>query len=265
MSLILRYLIPLFLLLGVLTGKALPPKEPLPCLDKKFTIVVHILKDSVGETTITEALILAAIDSLNSNFSPICVSFEVCEFKIIDNFQYDDIRWDPEWDEMIVKYHEQNRINMFFVTSMDSYGACGKATLAGIANMENGGIVILKDPSCSAATSKTITHEMGHYFGLSHTFEGSGIELVDGSNCTTEGDEVCDTPGDPFVEGENVATYVDGNCRFISMKKDANGDFYDPIVGNTMSYYPNTCACGFTPEQFVKMANTYLNSNPKMW
>jgi hypothetical protein len=108
---------------------------------------------------------------------------------------------------------------------------------------------------------------MGHYFGLSHTFEPGG-ELVDGSNCSTVSDGICDTPADPFVEGDNTADYVNANCKFISMKKDANGQYYDPIVGNIMSYYPNACKCsaglGFTHDQYLKMANTYL-SNPGMW
>tara|TARA_R110001592_G_scaffold119491_5_gene322650 strand:- start:2429 stop:2758 length:330 start_codon:yes stop_codon:yes gene_type:complete len=109
---------------------------------------------------------------------------------------------------------------------------------------------------------------MGHYFGLPHTWAGAnapGSELADGSNCTTAGDQICDTPADPFIEGTEGEDYVDDDCRFIDMQQDANGDYYTPDIGNIMSYYPDRCKCGFSHDQFWVMVNTYLNSNPKMW
>jgi hypothetical protein len=111
---------------------------------------------------------------------------------------------------------------------------------------------------------RVMQHEFGHYFGLPHTFEGSGAELANGSNCTTAGDLICDTPSDPYVDGDDPNSYVDGNCKFISMKKDANGQYYDPMVGNIMSYYSDACVCGFTHDQYMKMAKTYL-SKIGMW
>ena len=44
-----------------------------------------------------------------------------------------------------------------------------------------------------------MAHEMGHCLGLYHTFEtwnGTSIELVNGSNCSSAGDKVCDTQAD---------------------------------------------------------------------
>ena len=154
---LLRFLLPITILLSLAVGDAyaFTPREPLPCLNKKFTIIAHIVRDSLEQPNVTELEILEAIDTLNRYFSPICVSFEICEFNYIDNFQYDDITWDPEWDEMIIKYHEANRINMFFVTSVDDPGVCGVASLGGIGSMDNGGIVILKGPACFTTTSKT--------------------------------------------------------------------------------------------------------------
>ncbi len=244
---------------GILTKQA-----PLPCLDKKFTIVAHVVRDTFADPGITEAEIQQGIDSLNLAFSPICASFEICEFRYIDNFQYDLINGN-DWEEMQIKYNQDNRINMYFVTDTDDENAiCGFATLGGITMFESGGIVIKK--VCVFPESKTIPHEMGHYFGLLHTFEGSGNELVNGNNCDTAGDIICDTPADPYEVGDPIVNYVDVSqgCRFISNKVDANGEFYVPDVGNIMSYYPNECRCGFTYEQFLHMANTYLSS-PGMW
>jgi len=236
-------------------------RPPLPCLNKKFSIIVHIVKDSLGNSGITEAAILAKINGVNSYFSDICVSFEVCEFRYINNFQYDSLVAPVEWGLLQTDYHEANRINMFFVKRTNDGSSF--ASFGGIANLNDGGIVMIKSHGVMV-----MTHEMGHYFGLHHTFEGSGTanaELVDGSNCLTAGDQVCDTPADPFIEESSQATWVDTvTCEYIYAGQDANGDYYTPYIGNIMSYYK--CArCRFTYGQYERMANTYLNSNPKMW
>ncbi len=230
--------------------------QSLPCLDKEFTIVVHIMRDSLGITAHDSTSIRQAIQNLNPLFEPICASFTVCEIVFHDNFQYANLLGasDAKWVEMQEKYHKDNRINMYFLTSLGGSEA-GFATLGGITNMTDGGIVI--------SELGAIPHEMGHFFGLLHTFTGSGTELVDGSNCSTAGDKICDTPADPYVAGEELSDYIK-DCVFISPKKDANGDFYVPDVGNIMSYYTD-CTCGFTYDQYNAMAMKYLNSSPKMW
>lgn len=240
--------------------------DRLPCVDKKFSVVAHIFLDSLGAPGVSEAQILAIYDNVNADFAPICVSFEVCEFIYHPNFEYDKHRRDTEWDELQVLYHRDNRINVYYVNTIeDPSGACGYAGLGQISGLSDGGIVIQKTGSCCTAGSKTHSHEFGHYFSLVHTFDtGSGNELADGSNCATAGDGICDTPADPFVEGDPVGNYVDGSCHFISMLQDANGDYYDALTGNIMSYYPSTCACSFTHDQLKKMALHYLN-NKGMW
>ncbi|MBL4708188.1 MAG: hypothetical protein JKY48_07095 [Flavobacteriales bacterium] len=234
--------------------------SPLPCLNKRFSIVAHLVKDTLGNTNITEADINSAIDSLNIQFAPICVSFEVCEFRTVDNYQYDDLRFDNQSDELAIKNRLKSRINMFFTQDFTNEDICGRATLGGIASSGN----VFIDKDCTVPGDFTIAHEMGHFFGLKHTFEEPSTQLVDGTDCETTGDGICDTPADPYVNGITISAYIDmPECRFISPDKDANGDFYDPHVGNIMSYYP--CACEFTDGQYKKMAETYLSSNPKNW
>ncbi len=231
-------------------------KERLPCVDKKFSLVIHIVKDSLGDPGVTETNILKDIDSLSAKFKPICVSFEVCEFRYIDNWYYNIVK-NRNWEEKQVLYNAKNRINIYYVNDIKNPtgGACGFAGLGSIGETDTSGVVLKKN--CGGV--RTLYHEIGHYFGLEHTFEKStGSELADGSNCSTAGDGICDTPADPFVKGDDPANYVDGSCKFISMKKDSNGQYYDPLTGNIMSYYPGSCNCGFTHDQYMKMANTYL-------
>lgn len=228
-------------------------KQKLPCLDRKFTIIVHIVKDTTGQPGIALLDIANGVAAINGAFQDICVSFEICEYRYIDNFQYDALDTATELSELMIKYYEKNRINMFVVNSTSIPGSF--ASLGGIADVDGGLICMEK-----SAGAGTYIHEMGHYFGLPHTFDIPG-ELVDGSNCATTGDLICDTPADPYPLGS-----VDADCRFIGMDQDANGDYYTPQVGNPMSYYPGNCRCTkFTHDQFWVMANIYLNSNPKMW
>ncbi|GAB3492649.1 hypothetical protein GCM10027341_07000 [Spirosoma knui] len=82
-----------------------------------------------------------------------------------------------------------------------------------------------------------LPHEVGHYFNLMHTFDygGTGKELVNGSNCSTAGDLVCDTPADPY-DVNNPGTLNNG-CQYIGTVRDANGELYRPDMTNMMSYW----------------------------
>jgi hypothetical protein len=240
-----------------LTSFATPPETPrseLPCLNKRFSIMVHIVKDTLGLPNVTEAEILGEVAGVNAYFDDICVSFEVCEFRYIDNFQWDtlDAVGGFRWSQMLTAHHEDFRINVFYVQHIiEPPGVSGFADLGGINNTGGGGICVTKPGGA-------LLHEMGHYWGLEHTFEGNGTELADGSNCQTEGDGFCDTPGDPYVPFAPPSDYINEDCIFVSMLQDANGDFYDPDVGNVMSYYG--CDCHFSYEQYWHMANTYTNN-----
>ncbi len=241
-------------------------QAPLPCLNKKVSVVAHIVRDSLGNPNITEDSILVAMDTTNSFFKPICLEFEICEFRYIDNFQYDLVMSPNYWEEMQVKYHQNNRLNLFFVDNIAYLPFdCGYADIAGIQEMNALGVMVKK--GCVSFDTKWIAHELGAYMGLLDTFEGNGSELVNGENCETEGDEVCDTPADPYVKGEMIANYISSqdSCRFINAKQDANGEYYKPHVANVMSQYPSFCACGFTYGQLLKMATIYQEAVDKMW
>lgn len=252
----------LFLLSTVLlcgqSNQLMTRDQRLPCLNKKFTIIAHFVLDIDGETGYNENDTSASVDALNDYFAPICVSFEVCEFREVPNYNYWQLDM-SDFGEMLTEYHQANRINVFYVDSITGgqVGATGFASFAGITNLNGGGVVLAN------AGAGTLAHEMGHYFGLEHTFAGNGSEFVNGDNCETVGDGICDTPADPFVPGTDMDIWIQDDCRFIFTGTDANGEFYRPDVGNIMSYYP--CTCGFTNGQFLQMAAVCQSSQPGMW
>lgn len=112
--------------------------------------------------------------------------------------------------------------------------------------------------------NKTFLHEVGHYFGLLHTFQDSNNpdiskrELVTrgaGSNCVTTGDQICDTQADPF---ERLPLIYAFNCdqKTPSDLQDANGETYSPPINNFMSYQQR-CGNVFTEQQYQKMQASF--------
>lgn len=110
-----------------------------------------------------------------------------------------------------------------------------------------------------------LPHEMGHYFGLLHTFETGyrGKELVNGSNCSVAGDLICDTPADINPYDANATNLV--GCAYVGTYTDSLGQRYRPDPRNIMSYWPNQPnkePCDellFTPLQYDRMYNFGLD------
>lgn len=94
---------------------------------------------------------------------------------------------------------------------------------------------------------KTAVHEIGHWFGLWHTFETQGVQ--DGPNPPDpcwEGnpdDDVADTP--------KMKKWGDGECNLLQNscpEPEGWGPVYDP-VRNFMSYSSDECMSEFTQGQ----------------
>ena len=81
----------LFISANALSAQSHTQQSTLPCLDKTFSVVVHIAIDSLGDYGITTDEIEEKIEDMNAYFAPICAKFKVCEFRYIENYQYDDI------------------------------------------------------------------------------------------------------------------------------------------------------------------------------
>jgi hypothetical protein len=113
-------------------------------------------------------------------------------------------------------------------------------------------------------TSHVLSHEVGHCLGLYHTFhglcEGGCEELVNGSNCSSCGDFVCDTPPDPQAHqvDQNTCTWNGYTCGVPN--RDANGDYYNPNTSLIMAYISPNCMQYHTQGQFDRMKAMIDNS-----
>lgn len=104
----------------------------------------------------------------------------------------------------------------------------------------------------------SLPHELGHFFSLLHTHgtnnEHLTTELVDGSNCNTDGDGICDTPADPRLNGLTV----NGHCTYTGTETDAKGNLFMPDTSNIMSYSSKSCRTRFTEQQLARMYAFYM-------
>ena len=231
----------------------------LPCVDQTLTLRVHLVDDEDGSP---QSIDTVAFDSLlgvvNEWFAPICLGFEVCEYRRVENYRYSSFERNDS-TEAAVLFGDRNRIDVF-VANRDSLLREGLGTVDGAtaALRPRASITVVR--AAAERSAKHLAHQLGHYFGLRNTeARVGGQELVNGENCAETGDQICDTPADPFERGANVR-YVafDDPCRFVFRGRDENGQYYVPDTGNVMSPYPEQCACGFTHDQLARMAEVFL-------
>ncbi|QMW00875.1 GEVED domain-containing protein [Spirosoma foliorum] len=227
----------------------------------------HVVRQNDGTGGADIASLNQALVLINQLYQPINIAFYLCGKlpHYINNtalFDYDNTE-----ESLLSNANDvSNAINVYLVNTLTYAGS----EVTGYAYYPNAQAttnrVFLK---ASQLTDYTLAHELGHYFNLYHTFQNNqsstiaNRELVIrpgdalqgrpfGPNCTTAGDFVCDTPADPY--GLTGATL--SGCSYTGTSKDANGDLFNPLIANIMSYY---FSCGmsksFTAGQYARMTD----------
>lgn len=232
-----------------------------PCIDKELSVVVYIAEDTLGIPATTIGDIQAAFILSNADFADCCLSFKVCKEVAMPEPRFYDWVADDHEEDCLGLHYEDNHINMYFTNTVEvaSLGQVG-----GYAYFPGGPDVALIKGGTPQEMKLIISHELGHFFGLYHTFEDDfGAELVDASNCGTSGDLLCDTRADPYFNGGPYAS--DNTCNVLPEAQDANGDWYMPPSNNIMSYYSANCTVKFSNQQLNRMVDQYLNFRSYLW
>ncbi len=132
----------------------------------------------------------------------------------------------------------------------------GYAQFPGWGNWTKYGVIMLHSQfgrfGTSSSEGRTASHEVGHCLNLYHTFEGG----CGGSNCASNGDDVCDTP--PTANSTQGCSLTQNLCS-----NDAGGgspysaDVEDQIE-NYMSY--DDCQNMFSKNQITRMKAAIVNN-----
>lgn len=215
-------------------------------------IKAHIIRHSDGSGGLSISELNSAIGNLNTIYAEAYMEFFLCDgINYINEDALCDFKKGDE--KVLIETNNVNGlINIYFTDSIENSseeGICGYSDNAG----RNDVIVMKTD---CATNGSSLAHEMGHFFSLIHTHGPNNTkttELVDGSNCDTDGDGICDTPADPTLS----TTSVNNFCQYTGNETDANGYKYTPDTNNIMSYSRKGCRNLFTPQQLARMYAFY--------
>ncbi|MDO8550392.1 MAG: M43 family zinc metalloprotease [Ignavibacteria bacterium] len=207
---------------------------------------IHIIRRSDGTGGLTSTQVTNAINIMKADYEERNIYFYKKGESSINNNTYFNFDGSPSSFNSLIQQNPHNdAINLYLLPLGISYGKA--SGIPGIALVIGG----------NYSQTSVISHEMGHCLGLWHTHSGRGCadfancaEATNGTNCTTCGDLVCDTPADPCLSGN-----VNSLCQYV-------GPFgFNPDVPNIMSYTPPECMEHLTTGQFDRMFVMIENSS----
>jgi hypothetical protein len=239
---------------------------------KVIPVVVHIVyTDAIPGTYIDPEVIPQAIEQANLDFEGTGISFNLV------SFDYKNLR-DYDWHDSYVSgsicfpsYQTQATIlardikldlreycNIYVIPKMCST-ILGYAYVGFAANNLDDGVWVLSEtfgvgdmPHLNPKynENETLTHELGHYCGLFHTFAGYPTKCGEHDPdipCEYEGDYVCDTAPIKASRGCIKKGIPGFNCPELMY----DGAFF--TVDNHMDYCSQECRNIFTQGQVNRM------------
>jgi|GEM_PF-1935007 len=261
--------------------------------DYTIPVVFHLLhapNQTVGNgSNISNEQAYQCIDFLNQAFSNtgsyfdpegIDIGFEFCLAQYdpdgnetnginrIVSTSYNEVTLPTDEPEVKTETEHWNPylyLNIYVVNSICQAGNCNIAGYAYPA-VTHGSVydgIVIKAPFAGATFNgtKTLIHEVGHYFNLLHPFDnGCG-----NNDCLADNDRVCDTP--PDASNEQHACSNPPNTCITDIDDTSMNNPYRPItfgglgdqhdmIDNYMDYGYNNCKTRFTIGQRQRMVIT---------
>jgi hypothetical protein len=218
---------------------------------KVINVAFHVIYSSTGEGNVPESQLDEQINVLNRDFSGTGVSFRKAHVTRTQNDQ-----WFTMGSGGGAERAAKKALAIDPAHTLNIYSAKLGKNLLGWAYfpwsfeethfMHGVALLYSSLPGGSAAPynlGRTATHEVGHYLGLYHTFQGG---------CTGEGDYCDDTPA------EASAAFGCPSNRDTCSSAGA-----DPVT-NFMDYTDDACMYQFSADQSARMAWALSTYRPSM-
>ncbi|MBN4051245.1 choice-of-anchor J domain-containing protein, partial [bacterium AH-315-M05] len=241
---------------------------------KTIPIVVHIIHNG-GSENISEAQIQSQIDVLNEDFGKfpgtngdgngVDTRARFCLAKIspdgnctngivrIKSTLTDHQSYERALLKELSFWDNTRYLNIYVMKSIS--GALGYSSYPG-GPPDADGIVVRhnvfgRTGTASSSLGRTTTHELGHWFGLYHTFQGGC-----GTDTCTTGDLICDTP--PAADPNYGCPTGVNSCS------NDNPDLPDQIE-NYMDYSDDACSNMLTNGQKLRIQATLNTIRTAIW
>jgi hypothetical protein len=223
----------------------------------RIPVVVHAIQSSTGSGFVSDALIHSQIDILNEDFLALAGSLGApgtntqVEFYLATTDpsgapttgikRYQNTTWfnDSGGYDSIIGWDPTRYLNIYLNTAGGNLGYAYIPSGGGVAGQYFDGVRVLwsafgRNAPIGAPYNlgRSATHEVGHYLGLYHTFQGG---CTNTSFCNQNGDLVCDTGSE---SSPNYSPCTRTTCDGIA----------DP-TRNYMNYSDDVCMNNFTPIQ----------------
>ncbi|KAI4169197.1 MAG: hypothetical protein LQ343_005859 [Gyalolechia ehrenbergii] len=206
----------------------------------------HVVTSSLKVGQYTQTQLNNQLAYMNRAYAPSGISFTLVSTDFTTNDNWATGNYDSQMKPALRKGTYAD-LNVYFLSDLGGglLGICNFPTNAspGSSTFENDGCDVLADsvPGGSAAPFNlggTAAHEVGHWFGLFHVFQGSA--------CSGSGDSVSDTP---------LQQTPTSGCP-SSKDSCPNATGLDDIH-NYMDYSDDSCYTRFTAGQTSRMVQMY--------
>ncbi|KAI5795765.1 hypothetical protein EDC01DRAFT_64031 [Geopyxis carbonaria] len=208
----------------------------------------HVLRSGTSESAgnIPDADLYEQLDVLNADYASAGISFNLIEITRTTNANYFNDNSESAMKSAL-RQGDYSTLNVYFQNLQDGLlGYCYfpvSSPSSSDLNYDGCSVLYSSVPGGSATNynlGKTLTHEVGHWFGLYHTFQGG----------CSGGDSVADTPAEASAAsgcptGRNTCT----GSQYPGV---------DPIH-NFMDYTYDSCMTEFTANQGTRMNQFYTN------
>lgn len=232
--------------------------------DSGIPVIAFIIRKKSGNNGISDEDLRKSLDNANKFYEAVKIKFDLCEIKYVDNDDIYNHNFSSTSDNNdtagasytildVENRNVKNKLNIYFVPKSNTSWAWRPNK-----NKKKQHLIMF---NVQAKNKSTLAHELGHWLDLMHTHGPNDRteELVDGSNCNSKGDRVCDTPADPKLSG-----LVNSRCVFDIEKaklsnryKDVNDSIFKPDTRNVMAYTHKPCRSRFTLGQINRMHAAY--------